>query len=81
MTIKFILIIEIMLTIRITWINKIYISIKIPAFILVACFQVDLKRKDAEEELRKSKALSTLVAELSTVHSPRIEVTKYPSIQ
>ena len=41
----------------------------------MTCFQVDLKRKDAEEELRKSKALSTLVAELSTVHSPRIEVT------
>ena len=45
------------------------------ASIVLTCFQVDLKRKDAEEELRKSKALSTLVAELSTVHSPRIEVT------
>ena len=48
---------------------------KTRASIVLTCFQVDLKRKDAEEELRKSKALSTLVAELSTVHSPRIEVT------
>ena len=38
-------------------------------------FQLDVKKKkDDEDDLRKSPALTTLLTELSTVHSPKIEV-------
>ena len=38
-------------------------------------FQLDVKKKkDDEDDLRKSPALTTLLTELSTVHSPRIQV-------
>ena len=44
---------------------------------IVITFQTEVKkRKDVEADLRKSSALSTLLTELSTVHSPRIEVTR-----